>query len=145
MRNYGRLRIFMHLRRSGGIYGLSMIRDTNQFYYIILYIMQVFVYPRDYLANKGNIKHCWGVHKRVMNKKWLPYVDYNAFYSRLKRSNWDLYRAIHTPLDYSKLEWHEITKVWLRTQWLRFIYLFKKDEECRGRKRSKRHHYSRKG
>ena len=87
--------------------------------------MQKFIYPRDYLKMKGNIKHCWGVHKELMKKRWEPYVDYNSFYARLKRCNWDLYRAIHTPLDYKKLERHEIIRVWIRTQRFRFIYLFK--------------------
>lgn len=84
-----------------------------------------FVYPRDYLKHKGNIKYCWGVHKDLMKKVWRPYVDYNAFYFRLKRRNWDLYTAIHTPLDYKKLKWHEALKIWVRTQRFRFIYLFK--------------------
>lgn len=87
--------------------------------------MQKFVYPRDYLKVKGSIKHCWGVHVKKMKEIWEPYVDYNAFYSRLKRCNWDLYKSIHTPLDYKRLEWHEYLRVWCRTQRFRFIYLFK--------------------
>ena len=90
--------------------------------------MQKFVYPRDYLDQRGNIKHCWEVHVKKMKECWLPYVDYNAFYYRLKRWHWDLYRCIHTPLDYRRLERHEKASVWLRTQRFRFIYLFKKDE-----------------
>ena len=87
--------------------------------------MQKFVYPQDYLNQKGNIKHCWEVHVKKMKEHWLPYVDYNAFYVRLKKYWWDLYRAIHTPLNYKKLEWYEKARVWIRTQWFRFIYLFK--------------------
>lgn len=97
--------------------------------------MQVFVYPQDYLDQRGNIHHCWEVHVNKMKKRWLPYVDYNGFYSRIKRQHWDLYKAIHTPLDYSRLERHEKTKLWLRTQWFRFIYLFKPNDM----RRSKRH------
>ena len=87
--------------------------------------MERFVYPRDYLKIRGNTKQCWEVHKTLMKKKGLPYVDYHAFYARIKRYDWDLYRAIHTPLDKSKLEWHELLKVWVRTVRFRFIYLFK--------------------
>lgn len=144
--SYGLLRIFMHLVRTGDIYGKSMIRGTNQCFIFLIYnIMHTFIYPQDYLSKKGSIQHCWEIHVKRMKEIWKPYVDYFSFYNRIKRRDWDLYRAIHTPLDYSKLEWHEITKVWLRTQWLRFIYLFKKDEECRWRKRSKGHFHSRKG
>lgn len=96
--------------------------------------MQKFVYPRDYLQIRGNTKECWEVHKKLMKRRGLPYVDYNSFYSRLNRSHWDLYRAIHTPLDKTKLEWHERAKVRVRTQWFRFIYLFKGDDR---RRRSK--------
>lgn len=90
--------------------------------------MHKFVYPRDYLNIRGNVKQCWEVHKKLMKRRGLPYVDYNAFYSRLNRSHWDLYKAIHCPLDKSKLEWHELLKVWCRTQRFRFIYLFKRND-----------------
>ena len=78
-----------------------------------------------YLDKKWSIKECWKVHKELMIKLWLPYVEYNAFYSRLKQYWWDLYRAVHTPLDYSKLERHEKTRVWIRTQRLKLRLNFK--------------------
>ena len=93
--------------------------------------MQKFVYPRDYLSIRGNIKQSWDVHKKVMKREWLPYVNYDAFYSRIKARHWDLYKAIHTPLDMRKLWWIERAIVWLRTQWFRFIYLFKRDDRRR--------------
>lgn len=95
--------------------------------------MQVFVYPRDYLSERGNIKHSWEVHVKKMKEAWLPYVDYFGFYNRIRRYNRDLYRAIRTPLDYTNLDWKEKTKVWLRTQWFRFIYLFKTDDMRRSK------------
>lgn len=99
--------------------------------------MQKFVYPLDYLDHRGNIKHCWEVHKARMIEAWLPYVNYNAFYQRVKKKHRDLYRCIHTPLDYRKLERHEKTRVWTRTQRLKFKSLFKRHDW--GRKGSKRH------
>ena len=69
-----------------------------------------------------------------MKEIWKPYVDYNAFYSRIKRCGWSLYKATHTPLDYKKLEWHEKLRIWLRTQWFRFIYLLKCNEMRRGKR-----------
>jgi hypothetical protein len=74
------------------------------------------------------MKQCWEVHKKVMKRKRLPYVDYNTFYSRIRKLRWDLYKAIHTPLDMRKLGWIERVMVWLRTQSFRFIYLFKRND-----------------
>ena len=96
-------------------------------------MMEKFVYPDSYLKMRGNIKYCWEIHVKKMKSLWLPYVDYSAFYARLKRCNRDLYRSINTPLNYKKLEWYEKAFVWLRTEWFRFIYLFKKDEWGRER------------
>ena len=95
--------------------------------------MQTFHYPHDYLNQRGNIHHCWEVHRDKMISLWLPYVDYNAFYSRLRRQHWDLYKAIHTPLDYTRLEWHEKAKVWIRTKRLQFKSLFKPNEVRRSK------------
>ena len=66
-----------------------------------------------------------------MTERGLPYVDYPAFYVRVKKSGWDLYKAIHTPLNYSKLEWHEKARVWIRTKRLQFKLLFKKHDRRR--------------
>ena len=102
-----------------------MIRGINVFIFSNYKKMQKFIYPRDYLKVKGSIKHCWGVHVKKMKEIWEPYVDYFGFYNRIKRYGWDLYKSIHTPLDYSNLGMKEKVKIWLRTQWFRFIYLFK--------------------
>ena len=95
--------------------------------------MQKFVYPRDYLNKRGTIQHCWEVHVNKMKEHWLPYVDYFSFYNRLKRYHWDLYRAIHTPLDYTYMWWKDKLKIKARTLRFRFIYLFKKNEVRRGK------------
>ena len=135
----------MHLVRIGDVYGKSMTRDINclifskMFYLYNIIYMHTFRYPQDYLSKRGTIKACWRVHKDKMKERWLPYVDYNAFYSRLRRQWRDLYRAIHTPLDYRKLEWYEKFRVKARTTYYRFIYLFK----GHGLNRSKRHHHPR--
>lgn len=95
--------------------------------------------PREYLELRGNIKKCWEIHKARMIELGLPYVEYAAFNARVKKYGWDLYKAIHTPCDYSKLEWHEKLHTWTRTQWLKFKSLFKRHD--RGG-RGKRHEYS---
>ena len=73
-----------------------------------------------------------------MKEIWKPYVDYNSFYTRVKRQEWYLYKAIHTPLSYTRLSLKQKVCIWIRTQWFRFIYLFKGHDRV---KRGKGHKY----
>ena len=84
-----------------------------------------------FLAERGNLKKCREVHKARMSSLWLPYVSYAAFFARVKKYGWDMYRAVHTPCDYSKLETHEKFNTWIRTQWIKFKSLFKRHDRRR--------------
>lgn len=82
--------------------------------------MEIWRYPEDYLKIKGNIVHCWKVHKAKMQELGLPYVQYRTFYERLNRQHWDLYKAIHTPARKYRRE---------KLSWRKKLFrsLFKKD------------------
>ena len=85
----------MPLQKSGIIYGLST-ETVLSFYFLILLNME------DFFDKKGNLKHCWEVHKHVMHKKHLPAVTYSTFRARVKDLHWDVYKAIHTPATVEK-------------------------------------------
>lgn len=88
--------------RKGGLNGI------NQIYFSNYKKMETYHYSQDYLKIRGNIRHSWKVHKKIMSELDLPYVDYRAFNQRVTKLNWNLYRAIHTP---SKVKMRR-TKKW---------------------------------
>ena len=113
---YGDKRISISQRRTGGRYEKRRSELINQIYFSNYKKMETWNYPEDYLKKRGNIMHCWRVHKAKMQELGLPYVQYRTFYDRLNRQHWDLYKAIHTQA-------HKYTK---KTWWRKFISLFKK-------------------
>jgi hypothetical protein len=70
MRNSGLLRVrilepIISLRGTGDIYERNMTRDISLYFSNYTKMADL----NDYLQIRGNIKHSWEVHKRVMREK----------------------------------------------------------------------------